>query len=143
MTLTPDQLVRLAETFGPIVLSAVGFLLTMTCGGLAAVARWAWGAHQRRMAAMADALTTLARAVDGAKSEHTRIWEAIQGLRAELQLANRNTDMVKTGLLKVEGAIENQRATIQDYVRVTEKVSGKLEAVFRFVDSPRRATDKG
>ena len=145
MTITPQQLVDLAVAYGPIVLSAVGTLLLGCLSGLAAIARWAWKAHQRRMLNMAEAMSRLAEAVETSQkkveTEHKDIWAAIQGLRAELQLANRNTDTMKTGLLKAEGAMEQQRLTIKDYIRATDNLSGKMEAVFRFIDAPPRATD--
>lgn len=146
MTIDP-QTMQLLEVFGPIVLAAVGTVLTGTFGVLVALGKYAWNRHQARMALMATALGDLAKAIknheDYASDEHKKIWDAVQGLRAELQLANRNTDNVKTGLLKLEGALENQRATIADYIKVSEKLGGKMEALFRFVDAPRRATDSG
>lgn len=146
MTIDP-QTMQLLELFGPVVLAAIGAVLSVVFGGLAALARAAWRVHLRRMEAMASALADLAKAVktheDYATAEHKKLWDGVQGLRAELQLANRNTDNIKTGLLKLEGALDNQRATIQDYIKATEKISGKMEAIFRFVDAPRRATDSG
>jgi hypothetical protein len=140
-----DHLIELAVTFGPIILAAVGTLLTAVFGVLAAIARWAWKAHQKRMLNMADAVQKLAKAIDqgldGMVAEHTKIQQSVQGLRAELQMANRNTDTMKNGLLKVEGAMETQRKTIQDYVQATDRLSGKMEAIFRFIDAPQRATD--
>lgn len=151
MTIDP-QTMQLLEIFGPIALAAVGTVLTAVFGAMIALGKYAWNRHQARMSMMASALGELAKGIqkheEYASAEHKKIWETIQGLRAELQLANRNTDNVKVGLLKLEGALENQRATIQDYIKVSEKLGGKMEAIFRFVDKyvesvPRRATDSG
>ena len=146
MTLDP-QTQELLVTFGPIALTIVGGVMTMTFGVLMALGRYAWSVHQLRMAKMAEALTKLAEGIqqheEYASGEHKKIWDAVQGLRAELQLANRNTDMAKTGLSKVEGALENHRSTLYQHIEKLGILDGKLSKLFRFVDAPRRATDGG
>ena len=96
---------------------------------------------------MADALTALAKGIkdheDFASEEHKKIWDAVQGLRAELQLANRNTDTVKVGLTRVEVMIESHRATLYQHIEKLGIIDGKLSKLFTFVDAPRRATDGG
>lgn len=144
MTLDP-QAQEMLVTFGPIVLAAVGTIMTGAFGVLAALGRYAWTSHQRRMVLMADALESLAKSVKHAedlnREEHGKVWQAIQGLRAELQLANRNTDMVRAGLLKVEGMLESHRGTLYTHIEKLGILDGKLIKLFTFVDAPRRATD--
>lgn len=146
MQIDPSVL-DLIETFGPIVLAAVGTILTATLGFIAAVAKWAWRQHQRRMLAMAGALEELAKAVKAgqteAHGEFQRVWNAVQGLRAELQLANKSNETLKAGLFKVEGALESHCATLYQHIERLGRLDSKLEAVFRFIDAPRRATDSG
>lgn len=133
------------ETFGPILLAAIGAILTSVCGLMAATARFVWKAHTSRMELIAKALQDLAEAIAGQdekmKTEHKKIWETVQSLRAELVLANRNTEYVSSGLLKMEGALENHRTTIYHHIEKLGKIDSKLDAVFRFLDAPRRATD--
>lgn len=144
MSLEPQTL-QMIEVFGPYVLGAIGIILTTTFGAMSAVLRYAWKLHQKRMEMMAEALTTLAKALSGGEEkvegEHRKIWESVQGLRAELQMANRNTDTIKTGLLKVEGALENHRTMLYQHIEKLGIVDGKLSKLFQFVDAPKRATD--
>jgi hypothetical protein len=48
---------------------------------------------------------------------------------------------VKAGLLKAEGALDNHRATLYEHIQQLVRMDSKFEAVFRFLDAPRRATD--
>lgn len=136
---------QLLEVFGPYALGLVGVVITSIFAGLSAIARIAWRQHQRRMELMAEALNNLAKAMrdneEVIEGEHKKIWDAVQGLRAELQLANRNTDMIKTGLVKVEGALDSHRTMLYQHIEKLGIVDGKLSKLFQFVDAPRRASD--
>lgn len=146
MNLDPETK-ELLLTFGPIALAAVGTILTGTFGVLMALGRYAWSIHQMRMTKIAEALEKLAEGLtkheDYASTEHKKIWDAVMGLRAELQLSNRNTDTVKVGLLKVEGMLESHRSTLYQHIEKLGIIDGKLSKLFTFVDAPRRATDGG
>lgn len=144
MTVDP-QLMELIETFGPIFLAAVGSVLSVVFGAFMWIGAYVWRQHKRRMELMARSLGDLAKGIkaadDANRDEHGKVWSAIQGLRAELQLANRNTEGVKAGLLKAEGALDNHRATLYEHIQQLVRMDSKFEAVFRFLDAPRRATD--
>lgn len=146
MTITPEEW-DILKTFGPYVLSAAGFVLAGIFTAIAAVAKYAWKSHQRRMEMMATALTELAKGIkstgDMAQDEHKKIWDAIQGLRAELQLSTQRTEHVKAGLLKVEGSMVTQCDRIDRFIAAMTVVNSKLDAVFKVFDAPKRATDIG
>lgn len=146
MVISPDT-VEVIKTLTPVALGFIGVVFTVISGIVGAVGKQLWKLHERRMASVADCLGKLAKAVDDdqerLRGEHSRMWEAIQGLRAELQLSNKNSDTIKSGMLKLEGAIDNQRLTMYQHVERLGKIDSKLEAVFRFIDAPRRGTDFG
>lgn len=145
--MTTDEIWKLLEVFGPPVLAVVGAVCTLVFSALAGLLRWAWGKHQRRMGLMAEALTELAQAVRSQRESHEaedqRLWDAVQGVRAEVALAARSSDSHRAGMLSLEGAIKAQTGTLNSYIERMGKMEGKFEAIFRFMDAPRRASDSG
>lgn len=142
-----EQTLDLLKTFGPYLLSAVGFVLTTFLAAFAGLVRHAWKVHLRRTKTIADALEKLAFAVSEAKdlteSEHRKIWDAVQGVRADLQLAAQNAEHLKSGLLKAEGRIDSQCERIDRFLAATTVLSSKIDAIFKVLDAPKRATDLG
>lgn len=94
---------------------------------------------------MAEALTDLAKGLkeyrDEAEKEHGKLWNTLQGLRAELQLSNNNWNHTKDGLLKVEGALDAQVRRVDTYIEKMGVVSAMFEKVFKYIDAKERATD--
>jgi len=144
--LNTDQAVRLMTDLGPTILSVVGATLGVTFTGFAALARAAWRSHNGRMDSMAMALIDLAKGIAESKAhverEHQKIRDVVQGLRAEVHLSNRGTEETKTGLLRVEGALDSHRLTLYQHIEKLGILDGKISKLFQFVDAPRRATDK-
>lgn len=144
MTIDP-QIIALTQALGPPLLAIVGTVLAVILSIMGGLARAAWKAHQGRMDAMATALRTLAEGVSKESAEnhgdHKKVWEAVQGLRAELEMNRRSSENIRTGLVEVTGTVKGQQGIIVELIEKLSAVSGKLEAVFRFVDAPRRATD--
>lgn len=141
----PPEIYNVLRDFGPIILSVMGGILALFSSALVTIARYAWKSHQKRMELMATALRDLANGIkktgDHSESEHKKIWDAVNGLRAEFHLGNQRTDHIKAGLLSVEGTIKNQQDTIMKYVERLVTVDSKLDAVFRIIDARARATD--
>lgn len=48
---------------------------------------------------------------------------------------------VAKAMENLAGAVKHQQTIVNDYVEKMGKVSGQLEAVFRFIDAPARTTD--
>lgn len=144
MNLTDTFLKQLVD-WGPIIASVVGSILTFLASIFAFVARWAWTKHCERMSLMEGAIarltTEIASATDKQREEHVKIWDMAQQLRAEVHMAKNSTDHLKAGLLSVEGVIKHQQGNINEHIGVLAKLDAKLEAVFRFVDANKRATD--
>lgn len=143
--MTSDQAIEIAKEFGPLVLSAVGALLALLGSLAATIARSAWRSHRSQMSLMADALKKLAEAIADAekenKGEHDKVRSTLQNLRAELQLSATKSEYLKAGMLSLEGALKSQVSRLDGYIEKLGQVHSKLDALFKFIDAPRRATD--
>lgn len=135
----------MAVDLGPTMLAIVGAVFTSVMTGLAGVARIAWKLHTRRMSVMAETLKQLAEAVGAYEKsnheEHRKVWDSMQGLRAELQLSTQRADHIKAGLHKLEGALGMQVTRVDTYVERMGRVDSKLDRLFAYIDAPKRATD--
>lgn len=144
MTIDP-QLLALIEAFGPPLLAIVGTVLTCVISTIGILARLAWRAHQARMSTMADALKKLAEGViqdtTANHADHKKVWDAIQSLRAEFEMARRGTESARSNVIELSGTVKGHQSLIIELVEKLSKISGQLEAIFRFVDAPKRATD--
>lgn len=143
--LAPEQALELAKQYGPTILSIVGALLMALFSGLAALVRWAWQSHRKQMEAMAADIKALARDVAAAKDEnhdeHSKVWRSIQDLRAQLLVFNQCIEHVKVGLSSAEGSMKSHTFRLDGYIEKIGKIDSKLEAVFRWLDANKRATD--
>lgn len=142
--MSPEALTAI-QTFWPIAAAFVGGTASLIFSVMTFIARGAWKTHQSRMKAMADALSTFAKNVKAAEEavekEHRKIWESLQGMRAELQFSQKSSEDLRSGLLRLEGALENHRTTVYQHVERLGRIDSKLEAIFRFMDAPRRSSD--
>lgn len=144
MTIDPE-IVELLKLLGPPILTVVGVILS-AIGTLAAwLLRMAWISHQKRMGDMARALSELTQAIAGDREanekDHQKVWGAIQGLRAEIEMGRRGSENLRSGFIEINGMVKNQQGVIVTLIEKISAVTAKLEAVFRFVDAPKRATD--
>lgn len=139
------DLTQLAKDYGPAALSLVGSLALAAFGVASGVVRWAWKRHNERMAKMAGAIQAISKSLDTtAKNnhdEHAAMWKSVHGLRADLQTTIQRIDPVSKELLEVQGSIKTLNQTIMNYAERMATVSGKLDAVFRFMDAPKRSSD--
>lgn len=144
MTIDP-QIFALLEALGPPLLAVVGTVLTCVISVVGLLARLAWRAHQLRMQSMAEALKKLAEGVvkdtQENHADHRKVWEAIQALRAESEMARRGTESARSNVIELAGTVKGHQGLIVELVEKLSKISGQLEAIFRFVDAPKRATD--
>lgn len=149
MTIDP-QMLALLEVFGPIFFGSVATLLGVALSVVSALARVAWKTHLRRMEMMAQTLSLLAESITAEKAanqaDHQRVWDTVQGIRAEIEFARRGAETLRGGLLEVTGNVKGQQTTIVELIEKLAGATAKLDAVFRFVDRyvetmPRRATD--
>ena len=145
--MNPDQVLEIARTYGPSFLAAFGGLLSLMLSLMTLAGRLAWRAHNQRMASMAGALERLAKAVsqyqDKSQKDNSKAWEAVQGLRAELQLSTQKTDHIKACINRLEGALTMQVTRVDTYVERMGRVDSKLDRIFIYIDAPKRATDRG
>lgn len=139
------DILQIAKDYGPAALSVVGSGVLAAFGAVLTAARWVWKKHTRRMSQMAEALKSLAVSIEKASTDHhdesANLWKAIHGLRADLQVTIQRIDPVSKDLSEVQGSIKTLNQTIMNYAERMAAVSGKLDAVFRFMDAPKRASD--
>jgi hypothetical protein len=142
---TPDQLVEIAKAVGPILLSIVGAVVMALLSAIGWGLRVMWRTHKRQMAQASQALKALA---DGAETDRKEreaqilsLKEGLMGVRAEVALTSRGTQDALARVLEMGGMIRLQQEALEKNNGLLERVNGKLEAMFRFIDAPRRATD--
>lgn len=139
------DLLQISKDYGPAALSLVGSLALAAFGVASGVARWAWKKHTERMSKMAESIQLLAKAIkENAKNnhdEHSTMWKAVHGLRADLQVTIQRIDPVSKELLEVQGSLKTLNQTIMNYIERMGIMSGKLDAVFRFMDASKRSSD--
>lgn len=133
--MTRQEAVELLVAFGPTLLSGIGVILSGVLTAAAAAARIAWKAHEARMSKLSSAILELA-------GDEKKLWEVVSNMRTELAVHNRALEHVKTGLLKTEGAMDAHQRAMLVHGEKLGRVESKLEAVFRFIDAPVRATDR-
>lgn len=139
------DLMQFLRDFGPAMLSGIGAVLAALFSLALWIARAAWRLHTARLEALAEAVKTLAKGMEtvdaSGKEGDRKLWESVQGVRAELGLGQRSFDHLKTGILKLEGAVESQQRTISLHIASLARMDSKLEALFRFIDAAPRASD--
>ena len=139
------QLLTLAKEYGPGAFSVVGSVLAFLFSTFWAAVIWAWRKHKAHMETLENLIHSLKEHVDHDReqnaSEHLFIKESMAAFRAEVHLLELQVNPLKAGLLTLEGAVRNQNETINRYVEKMGVVSGKLDAVFRFIDAVPRPTD--
>lgn len=142
--MSPDVL-QFVKDYGPAFLGIVGSIIASLLGALGFLLRIAWRRHAKAMVAQAKSIEHLAEALQGNKessrAEHGKIWEALQAFRAESHLTKNGLDYLKSGLLASEGAMKHQTSRIDAYIERMGQLDAKIEAVFRWLDANKRATD--
>lgn len=140
-----EQFLNTVTELAPMILSVIGAMLGLIVSSFAALLRYGWKLHNKRMAMMTSALEQLAKAVgkyeETNHKDHSKLWDAILGLRAELQLSTQKSDHIKAGLHQLEGALGMQVSRVDTYVERMGRVDAKLDRIFSFIDAPKRATD--
>jgi hypothetical protein len=140
-----EHMVEFAKEYGPMAMTVLGAVASAIFSGLMWIAKWAWDKHQAEMASVTQAMNRLEKnIVDNrtlATADHIKIKEVLQMFRAEMHLLKVGVDPLKAGILTLEGQVRNQNETINRYVEKMGVVSGKLDAVFRFIDAQPRQTD--
>lgn len=144
--MTSDQLVNLAIELGPALLGIVGLVVSAMLAVLGWLGQLVWKAHTRRFSNLTKCVTELTKALeaheklttDGLKTAEM----TVQGLRAELHLAAQKWDHIRVGLMGCEASIKSQENRIVEHIRELARIDSKLDAVFKFMDAPRRASDK-
>jgi hypothetical protein len=143
--MTSDQVLQILQEFGPAFLSITASVLTGFLAVLGWLGQLVWKSHTRRMSQLTKCVGELSEALEKHErhtSDGLKVSEStVQGLRAELHLAAQKWDHIRAGLLSCETNIKSQENKITEHIRELAKIDSKLEAVFRFMDAPRRASD--
>lgn len=161
--MTSDQLLQIAVAVGPVLLGIAGLVVSSLLAGIGWGLRFMWATHKRQMGQTAAALTKLAQAVDADRKAHAEEIAAIQaalvaaqkehgrevaGLRetltratVEAALTNRSVQDATSQTLKLAGVVESQQKDLKENNSQLGLVRGQLDAVFRFMDAPKRASD--
>ena len=77
-----------------------------------------------------------------ATADYSKVKEILQAFRGEMHLLKIGVDPLKGCLFSLEGQLKNQNDTLMKYVEKMGVVSGKLDAVFRFIDAQPRNSDQ-
>ena len=144
--MSQQDLIQLVIELGPALLGIVGSVVAALLAVLGWLGQLVWKSHTRRMSQLTKCVGELSEALekherhtlDGLKTSES----TVQGLRAELHLSAQKWDHIRVGLMGCEANIKSQENKITEHIRELAKIDSKLEAVFRFVDAPRRASDK-
>lgn len=141
---------ELFRSYGPVIASVIGSILTAVFTLILWLVRWGWKKHKRQMLAIAKSIESTGQVLEAYQKqsalEYDKLRESLLAYRAELYLLKQTIEPLKAGMLSIEGQIKNQNDTINRYVEKMGIVSGKLDAVFRFIDRavepvPKRNTD--
>jgi chromosome segregation ATPase len=139
------NLVEFAKDYGPAFLSIIGTLLGLLVSGVSVVVRYAWKQHTARMTTLLEATKELAERInvheENTKSRTQTTEKIVQGLRAEIHMVQQKFEHIRVSLMGCEANVKSQQNTITEHIRELAKIDSKLEAVFRFVDAPRRSSD--
>lgn len=73
--------------------------------------------------------------------DHEEMWEFIQQLRGELAMHVRTNEMTSKAVNSLEGVLSVHHNDFKSLEKIANKLDGKVDAIFRFVDANRRATD--
>jgi chromosome segregation ATPase len=140
----PD-LIQLAIELGPALLGIVGVVVGAIVTLIGWLGRLVWASHTKRMSQLTSCVTALTKALEAHQNETANQMKtaemSIQGLRAELHLSAQKWDHIRVGLMTCEATIKSQENKITEHIRELVKIGSQLEAVFRFMDAPRRASD--
>lgn len=77
-----------------------------------------------------------------AREEHKELADFAQQLRTELAVYIRNAEYTTKSINSLEGILIETRKDLKTVEKVVDKLDGKVDALFRAVDAPKRATDK-
>lgn len=139
------NLVEFAKDYGPAFLSVIGTVLGLLVSGVSVVVRYAWKQHTVRMTSLLEATKELAERIqiheENTKNRTQTTEKIVQGLRAELHMVQQKFEHIRVSLMGCEANVKSQQNTITEHIRELAKIDSKLEAVFRFVDAPRRSSD--
>jgi hypothetical protein len=73
--------------------------------------------------------------------EHKEHWEYIQQLRSELAMHVRTNELTNKSVNALEGIVGVQNKDLKEYTKLVDRLVGKIDAIFRYIDTPKRATD--
>lgn len=95
-----------------------------------------WINHDEKIDSMSKTISNLSQ-------EYDKILIAIQNVRSEMRILYSHDDTIKQGMVRLEGVISSQQQMLYNHIEKISKVDSKLDALFRFIDAPKRATDIG
>jgi len=140
-----EILLTIAKDYGPIFLSVVGTILLAVLSGIGWMVGYIWKNEKKNIKTIADGFKSLAESFTVLEkqniSEHGKLWDIIQQQRAELGIHIRSNDHLKSTIMNLEGIVKSQQETLFKHVEKITRVDSKLEAIFRHLDAPKRATD--
>lgn len=132
---------ELFEEYSQLILGILGSVMSVFFSGFVWAVKSAWKAHRKEISCLSNSIANLRESHVEARNHQAKLTDITQGLRAEMHLATKSMDYAKMGLTALEGAIQQQQKTINQYVERIAMIDGQLAAVFKFVDAKRRSTD--
>jgi len=143
--MSAGDLLNFLKEYGPTILSAVGSILTAVFSVGLWMLQYGWKKHKRQMSLLSKSIDTLSETFsklqDHTRVEHGAIKESLMVYRAEMHLLKQSIEPIKGGMLGLEGAINHQSQRVDRYIERMGAMEGKFDAVFRFIDAAKRATD--
>src|SRR3990172_12351132 len=123
--------------YGPAILGVATTLLTAVVSAIGWLLKSMFEDQKQRLIAVGTNIENITKDLrtyqEHNHDEHDNMRETMQGLRAELHMAQQKFDHIRVSLLGCETNLKSQQNTIIDHVRELAKVDSKLDAVFRFI----------
>jgi hypothetical protein len=140
-----QDLIKAMVDMAPTALTIVGAAATSILGLLTFIVKSLWKSHNIRLERLSLSVDRLGQYIKeqeaAIRKENRAIWDSIQELKKDKAVSEKNTENLASHILKLNFTTEEQQKTIQTHIERLIKVDTKLDAVFRFIDTPVRATD--
>lgn len=153
--MTQEQLFEISKELAPAALSIIGTIIAALLAAIGWGLRRAWVIHTRRIKSMAMIIDSLTKAINDNKYSHEHedrnLRDSLSGIRSEMAMsthAMRNEaamlssrlDQSIKGIAGAEAVVRLQQDKLDKLSEALAHVNGKLVAVFRFIDAPRRGS---
>lgn len=121
-----------------MIVTVVGAVLSGIATVSVTAIRWAWKTLETRNQQVSDDLEEF---IKTSRNDSKKVVSAIHTLKAESALIQKQIEFVREATLRLEAGQKQTQDSLYQQVKDVSKMDSKLEALFRFVDAPKRTTD--